>query len=201
MSTIGKTIKAAHVENKNWKQELYGFLRNYIATPHCTTSVPPATLLFNRNIRTKLPEITVKVKDKRLRERDKCKKIKMKIASDTRKNAKKCYLKRGDTVLVKQQKRNKITAPYNHKPYEITNKKGSMITAEREGHRITRDSSFFKHVKNAEPVNPPGSKETFSKNNEEDDKDSVIVEENIPELRRSNRERRPPSYLKDYVCK
>lgn len=201
MSTIGKTIKASNVENKNWKQELYSFLRNYIATPHCTTSVPPATLLFNRNIRTKLPEITVKMKDKRLRERDRYKKMKMKIASDTKKKAKKCSLKPGDTVLVKQQKRNKITTPFNHKPYEITSKKGSMITAEREDHRVTRDSSFFKHVKNAEPVNPSVSNETSSKNNEEDENDSVIVEENTPELRRSNRERRPPSYLKDYVCK
>lgn len=141
------------------------------------------------------------MKDKRLRERDRYKKMKMKIASDTKKKAKKCSLKPGDTVLVKQQKRNKITTPFNHKPYEITSKKGSMITAEREDHRVTRDSSFFKHVKNAEPVNPSVSNETSSKNNDEDDNDSVILEENTPELRRSNRERRPPSYLKDYVCK
>ena len=125
----------------------------------------------------------------------------MKIASDTRKNAKKSLLKPGDTVLVKQPKRNKFASPFDHKPYQISRKKGSMVTAEREDHQITRDSSFFKHVKNAEPVNPSISNETFSKSNEEDDNDSVIIEENTPELRRSNRERRPPSYLKDYVCK
>ena len=89
MSTIGKNIRAAQIENKNWKQEMYGFLRNYIATPHCTTAIPPATLLFSRNIRTKLPEITVKVKDNKLRKRDKRQKLKMKVASDARKKRQK----------------------------------------------------------------------------------------------------------------
>ena len=111
LSTIGKTIKAAHVEYKNWKQELYSFLRNYNATPHCTTSVPPVTLLFSRNIKAKLPEVDVTVKNKELREKDKCKKMKMKIASDARKHAKECSLKPGDTVLVKQPKRTKTTTP------------------------------------------------------------------------------------------
>ena len=195
MSTIGKSIKAAHVENKNWKQEMYGFLRNYIATPHCTTSVPPATLLFSRNIKTKIPEMCVKSNDKTLRERDKLKKRKMKMRSDKRKNAKKSDLKLGDTVLVKQPKRDKLTTPFNHKPYEITNKKGSMITAERFDHQITRDTSHFKHVK-TEPEKSPDPVIVEG----EEDYDSTALKDSMPELRRPSRDRRPPSYLKDYVC-
>ena len=34
MKTIGKAIRAAHVEHRSWKQEMYSFLRNYRATPH-----------------------------------------------------------------------------------------------------------------------------------------------------------------------
>ena len=45
------------------------------------------------------------------------------------KNAKKCNLRPGDTVLVKQPKRNKSMTPFNPKPYEIISKNGSMITA------------------------------------------------------------------------
>ena len=137
----------------------------------------------------------VKSNDKTLRERDKLKKRKMKMRSDKRKNAKKSDLKLGDTVLVKQPKRDKLTTPFNHKPYEITNKKGSMITAERFDHQIARDSSHFKHVK-TEPEKSPDPVIV----EEEEDYDSTALKDSMPELRRSSRDRRPPSYLKDYVC-
>ena len=57
MRTIQKTLRAAHLENKNWKQELFLFLRNYRATPHSTTGVSPAELLFGRKMIIKLPEL------------------------------------------------------------------------------------------------------------------------------------------------
>ena len=53
---------------------------------------------------------------------------------------------KGDTVLVKQSKWNKLTPAYNPKPYRITRKKGSMITASRRDHAIVRNSSFFKKI-------------------------------------------------------
>lgn len=33
VQTLQKSIKIAHLEGKNWKQELYKFLRQYRATP------------------------------------------------------------------------------------------------------------------------------------------------------------------------
>ena len=87
--------------------------------------------------------------------------------------------------------------PFKPKPYEIISKKGLMITAEREDHNITRDSSFFKHV----PPKLTNSSESFRKNSEENvENESEMLEEDTPDLRRSNRDRRPPSYLNDYVC-
>ena len=89
--------------------------------------------------------------------------------------------------------------PFNPKPYEIISKKGSMITAEIEDHSIMRDSSFFKHLK--VPHKLTNSSDWFSKNSEESVENiSKIFEEDTPDLRRSNRDGRPPSYLKDYVC-
>ena len=58
-----KAVHAAHTEKKNWKKEIYSFLLNYRATPHTTTAFPPSELLFNRKIRTKLPQV-VMVSDK-----------------------------------------------------------------------------------------------------------------------------------------
>ena len=43
------------MENKSWRSELYKFLLNYRGTPHSTTKVAPATALFGRTIRSKLP--------------------------------------------------------------------------------------------------------------------------------------------------
>ena len=50
--TLGKAIKVAAFENKNWKQEMHKFLRNYRATPHCATKIAPAKALFDENIKT-----------------------------------------------------------------------------------------------------------------------------------------------------
>ena len=50
-----RAIRTAHTEGRNWRRELYNFLSNYRATPHTTTGLPPAELLFHRKIRIKLP--------------------------------------------------------------------------------------------------------------------------------------------------
>ena len=51
-----------------------------------------------------------------------------------------------DTVLVKQEKRNKFTPPYLPKPYKVVAHKGTMLTAERAHYRIPCNMSFFKVV-------------------------------------------------------
>ncbi len=57
MRTVKKTMKAAISERKSWNQELQNFLLNYRATPHSSTGVPPATVLFGRDMKTTLPQI------------------------------------------------------------------------------------------------------------------------------------------------
>ena len=58
MKPLTKAIRSAHTEGKQWTNHLYDFLLNYRTTPHVTTGHPPATLLFNRSVRNKLPQIT-----------------------------------------------------------------------------------------------------------------------------------------------
>jgi hypothetical protein len=48
MQPLGKSLKAAKLDGRPWKQELGRFLLHYRTTPHCTTGVPPSELLFNR---------------------------------------------------------------------------------------------------------------------------------------------------------
>ena len=57
MHTLGKAIRTARAEQKDWQKELNIFLRNYRSTPHSSTGKSPAELLMGRQIKTKLPEV------------------------------------------------------------------------------------------------------------------------------------------------
>ena len=70
----------------------------------------------------------------------------MKSYADQKHKAKESKLKEGDVVLVKTPKENKLSTPFSAKPYVITSKNGTQITAENNSHTITRNSSYFKKV-------------------------------------------------------
>ena len=55
MRTVKKVIRE---KPQNWKQEMFKLLLDYRTIPHTTTGVPPATVLFGRNIGTRLPAVT-----------------------------------------------------------------------------------------------------------------------------------------------
>jgi len=215
MRVLGKCVRIAQMEYGNYKQELYRFLRHYRATPHSTTGKSPAELLNNRKLRTEVPTVRKQVKftDDRLRERDARCKAYMKELADDRNHAKDSGIERGDTVLVRQEKRSKLDTPYRPSPYVVTNTKGSMITARNgEQHTITRNSSHFKRI--PPTANVPDTQDETSVPNVP----NVLDTSSTPELpdsnvltpstmdtdaepRRSVRVRQPPVYLKDFVQK
>ena len=147
MRTLNKTVEAAQCENKSWENELFTFLRNYRATPHSSTGQTPAFLLFGRNIGTKLPQYTEKPEnDQALRQKDTAAKEIMKQNAERKKEHKVHDFQNGDRVLVQSQNKGKLKTFYDPKPYHIVDIKGSMITAARPGHQITRNSSWFKKL-------------------------------------------------------
>ena len=61
---LWKILQSSKIERKNWRQELYRFLRNYRATPHSSTGNSPAEIMFpGRSYRTRLPEVKGKYDD------------------------------------------------------------------------------------------------------------------------------------------
>ena len=56
----------------------------------------------------------------------------MKGYADKCNNAKNTDLDVGDKVLIKQPKQNKMSTPFKPEPFEITDKKGSMIRAQMQ---------------------------------------------------------------------
>ena len=147
MKPITKAVRSSHAEGKDWKKEINIFLLNYRATPHCTTKVSPAQLLFNRVIRTKLPSVVgSKMDDHELRERDKKEKERMKEYADRRRRAKTSQIQIGDTVLVQQKKVNKFSSKFDPVPFKVIGIKGTMITVVRNGKYLSRNVAMLKKV-------------------------------------------------------
>ena len=113
---------------------MYQFLLNYRCTPHSTTSVAPATALFGRSIRNKLPSVIDTLPDiKHINETidtaDQQAKSKRNEYADKRPHAQTPQFSAGDRVLLRQEKQNKLTPQFDPSPYTITNVKGTIHTS------------------------------------------------------------------------
>ena len=108
-----------------WKQEMYRFLRNFRATPHTTTRVPPATALFGRAMRTKLPEFNEGQEEPTLEANDRNAKMKMKNYADAKTYVRPSTIKKGDTVFVRRDdSKRKRDTPYRPEPYVVISRNG-----------------------------------------------------------------------------
>ena len=211
MKTITKAIHTARTENRSWKQELNKFLRNYRVTPHSTTKKSPSYIMFDRHVKTTLPEITVPTLDEKLRKVDEHNKSQMKRNSENR-NTKESRIDIGDTVLVRQRKRNKFTTPYDPSPLVVIQRKGCMITAENASKRITRNVSFFKLIPlttrlqdNLNPIQSPSLADLYDHVpiDQEDNPERPVrrnPQDNPerPVRRNPHRRRNRPRYLDEY---
>jgi len=147
---LGKAIQIAVSEGKVWKQELQRYLFQYRVTPHSITSVAPCELLFNRKLRGKLPSLSVQkivnVHDT-AKESEQQKQVYQKVYVDQRRKAKYSTINVGDRVLVKQEKRNKLSTRFSTTPYTVISRTGTKITAQNNQNcTITRNVSHFKKI-------------------------------------------------------
>ena len=202
MKPLTKAIHSAHAEGKQWTKHLYKFLLNYQTTPHTTTRYAPATLLFNREVRNKLPQLTPEEPStsQKVRKNDQKAKTKMKENADIKRRASPSNLK---IVLVRQRKDNKFSTRFDSRPFEVVRKKGAMVTAYQDGKYITRNISQFKVI-------DPSLKELNQEEGDEDylnidDTDTPLVVPPVPPapstdlIRRSNRTRNPPQRYGNFV--
>ena len=71
-------------------------------------------------------------------------KSKMKSYAEATRNAATSPIKLGDTVLVANDAKGKLTPPFDPRPLIIVEKKGSMLTAADHDKTVTRNNSPFK---------------------------------------------------------
>ena len=135
MRNLAKVVRSAISERKDWKVTLNQFLRNYRSTPHATTGVAPAELMFGRFKTSRLPNFINKKSPGRVnkttehaRSKDKRQKEKAKAYADRRRRAKNVQLEVGDVVLARQKRKDKWTTFFGVSEYKVVARKGSMIT-------------------------------------------------------------------------
>ena len=134
--TLMKAIRIAHAEGKNWRLELNKFLLAYRSTPHSTTSISPAELLFRRPLRTKLPQVTDdtplldfsvrdRVNERQQKQRD--------YQADKQEPVRpELPLQVGDQVLLQQQRQNKLSTTFAPEPYRVKATSGIKSSSDSE---------------------------------------------------------------------
>ena len=175
MRVIGKTLRTADIEGKDWKKELENLLFNYRNAPHSTTGHSPSYLLFNRPIRTGLPEISKPLQydfHKKARENEEANQQKMKRNFDAYYKPRESDIKIGDAVLLKQKKQHQLTPRYNPNKFIVTHKNGSAITVRgTNGSIFIRDVSKAKRFNDTQMINskinenPETERKTYPKRN------------------------------------
>ena len=138
-----KRIKIAQIEKKDWRKEIEAFLNMHRTTPHSTTGISPAELIFRRKLRTRIPGIEeFQVDDQEVRDRDKEEKERGRLYADEKRGARVSDVKEGDKVLLKQEKKDKLTPTFRPEPFHVLEKAGNSVVVESpEGVQYKRNST------------------------------------------------------------
>ena len=189
----------------------------YRSTNHVTTGVSPAKLMFNREMVTKLPDISLSDAREEEREgyglqklldRDAETKQLTKDYADERRHARDKDLRVGDKVLLEKKRENKLSQSYESQPYSVVDKNGDQVVIRSpQGVEYKRNVTHVKKMENQEPQALSSEQPPVA--NEEDRGESSVHEKNGSQAsptegpvvhRRSGRIKQlPKSLLQDYV--
>ena len=213
---LKKCIQTAIAAGEDWRVALNNFLLSYRTTPHAVTGVPPADLLFGRNIRDKLPALPNEAASSNgMRARDDKFKLLSRKYTDTKRRAKSHTFTKGDKVLLRNMKkhRNKFTSRWLPIPDTVADVKGNAIFLENNGMRSSQhvrhyyapdDEANIQAQADIISDNEPGDEAEFSVEEEEegyDSEDTIPYEEDEEHDNFDNenvRRRRAPLRYRDY---
>jgi hypothetical protein len=208
-----KRIRIAQAQGLDWKKELRKYVTKYRGLEHSTTGRSPAELLFNRKIRGKLPEIADSNQNNlEVQDRDAEIKAKSKLYTDAKRNAQYSSVDVGDTVLVRQEKSNKLDTNFSATPHKVVSKAGNSLVVESPaGVKYSRNTTHVKRYL----TEPPPLYEPEPELNEPsgNDTDGTHGTKEVPEVlskpspqfesprQRPQRERQMPVKFAEFVMK
>ena len=218
--TLLKCLTIAHAEGKTWREELQSFLMAYRSTPQVSTGVSPYSLMFGREMKTKLPQLRPEetILNESVRDRDMEYKISQKLYADKCRGAKFDPIDIGDDVLVRTPKTNKLSPKYHAEPGTIVKRIGGEVTVQRQdGTQIRRHTTAVKKLVHREPEktshqdrgvvtnsgiqNDPIETSSEIVPREIDNNINDTIENTLPTSGRPARTTKLPEKFKDFVMK
>jgi hypothetical protein len=188
MRNIGKVIRSANMDNSDWESELIELLRNYRATPHSTTKVPPKDLLLKSSTCTSSignmsRQSPIKDKlNKKAEHNDKLGKQRMTMHSNKNQKVKPTKIIAGDWVLQKNINPRKTQPLFDPKPLKVMETNGSQCKIVRDNVVYIRNQSMLKKIKRN-----PGKKRINNNTNDTNNANNTVdqrPEHHQPEQRR-----------------
>lgn len=112
--SILKILKIAELNKSNWKKDLEEFNYAYALTPHPATGRSPAELVFGRQFRDWIPQLSgLGSHEEEVEDKDKSYKYRAKCQVDATRGARESSIELGDQVLMKNMNpTNKLSAPF-----------------------------------------------------------------------------------------
>lgn len=160
-SSLLKRLKISHSLNRDWKQDLLQYMMMYNTSPHSVTGKPPAVLLQNRVIRSKMPCIkdleAASPPNSGVHDRDIMLKHKGKEREDLRRHARPSDIKVGDKVLLQNLiSGGKLTPTFDKAEYEVLERIGNRIKVMEpvSGRIVERNVAHAKKVPVSEGTTP-----------------------------------------------
>ncbi|XP_062704454.1 uncharacterized protein K02A2.6-like [Aedes albopictus] len=185
MKLINRAMSAAISGNTSFKDELRATVDAHNAAAHAVTGVPPEEVFLGRKIKRRLPLLIHKkadFDDDALNMRDKEAKERGKQREDTRRGARMCCIKPGDTVIVERSNRGKGDTRFTPQRYTVMEEdNGNLVLINSDGQILKRHVTQTKKVYEWRQESPQREPPT----------------ESIP--KRSSREKKAPAYLNNYV--
>lgn len=142
-----KVLRISKSRGTDWKEALQEYLYMYSITPHSTTGVPPAELMFGRRFRDLIPHLQAELPDDgELRDKDWIAKCQAKDNRDRRVGAKESLVDIGDRVLMKNLlPQNKLAPKFLTAPARVVERIGNTLTLETTNGQVYKRNTS--HVK------------------------------------------------------
>lgn len=179
--------------SKSWENDLMlDYLVMYRSSPHETTGKSPFELMFNRQMKDKLPSLLTPVNselDEEVRRRDTFLKEKGGRLADSRRRARDPDIQVGDKVLMKNLPGIKLTPNFGSETFTVKTKKNAdcTIVSNSDGSEKRRNITALKKIPNPLP------------------RDTLVLSQSLPQVPPDPSEptpkrlRHPPKHLQDFV--
>ena len=139
---INKAIRAALAEGRPWAAAMEDYLAAYRRTPHSSTGVAPADLLFGRQLVDSIPSLQqgrpVDNAKGAIAEKDASAKKRMKGYADLKRHASDHNIREGDKVLRRRHHRLKTDTLFETSPWTVSGVAGDSLVIQREGQQCKR---------------------------------------------------------------